>query len=337
MTEVAAVAVLGAGAWGTALSNLLARAGHVVRLWTFDAEHAQRLERERENRQFFPGVPLADGVRVTSEIERAVKAADFILIAVPSHAVRKTLTLAKPEVAPSTALVSCSKGIEEGSLMLMSEVTRDVLAPSSPARIAALSGPSFALEVARGLPTNVVVASDDAKLCQRVQMLMATERFRVYASDDTTGVEVGGALKNVIAIAAGASDGLGFGLNTRAALITRGLAEIGRLAMAKGGQLITLSGLAGLGDLILTCTGELSRNRTLGFELARGKRLTDVLRGLGAVAEGVRTAKSGFELAQALNVDLPILTEVYRVLYEDKPPAEAVRDLLSRPLRKEFG
>jgi glycerol-3-phosphate dehydrogenase (NAD(P)+) len=218
----------------------------------------------------------------------------------------------------------------------MEEVTADVLGPSVRERYSVLSGPSFAKEVAARLPTNVVVAASNEELSRTVQHRFATDRLRVYSSDDTAGVEVGGALKNVIAIAAGACDGLGFGHNTRAALITRGLAEIARIALAKGGSVLTLAGLAGMGDLVLTCTGDLSRNRTVGFEMGRGKTLEAVLHGLGHVAEGVRTAKSAHDLALRLNVELPICNEVYRVLYEGKSPLQAVSDVLTRPLKKEW-
>jgi glycerol-3-phosphate dehydrogenase (NAD(P)+) len=259
-----------------------------------------------------------------------------VLLVVPSHAYRDTLALAKPLLPEATMLVSASKGIENDSLMLMSEVIEDVLGEDVRPRCAYLSGPSFAKEVASGIPTNIVVASSNEELAARVQQIFATDRLRVYSSDDPVGVEVGGALKNVIAIAAGACDGLGFGHNTRAALITRGLAELTRLAVAKGGDVLTLAGLAGMGDLVLTCTGELSRNRTVGFEMGRGKSLPEVLSQLGAVAEGVKTAKSTYELAQKLGVELPICNEVYHVLYENKPPLQAVRDVLTRPLKKEF-
>jgi len=239
-------------------------------------------------------------------------------------------------VLPPIPVVLASKGIEKETLMLPTEIADDVLGESARGRTLALSGPSFAVEVARRLPTNVVVAAKDLDVSVDVQSRIATERLRVYSSDDPIGVQVGGALKNVIAIAAGACDGLGFGHNTRAALITRGLAEMARLALKKGGQVLTLSGLAGLGDLVLTCTGELSRNRTVGFELGRGRPLADVLAGLGHVAEGVTTAESAHRLAEKVGVELPIATEVYAVLFENKPVPEAVRDVLARPLRSEW-
>jgi glycerol-3-phosphate dehydrogenase (NAD(P)+) len=237
---------------------------------------------------------------------------------------------------PEVPLVIASKGIEAGTQLLLTEVVEDVLGPGAAARTLVLSGPSFAVEVARRLPTNVVVAARDHALSVAVQKRIATEFFRVYSSDDPAGVQVGGALKNVIAIAAGACEGLGFGHNTRAALITRGLAEMARLALAKGGNALTLAGLSGLGDLVLTATGELSRNRTVGFELGRGKKLDEVLKGLGHVAEGVPTAASAHRLAERLGVELPISSEVYRVLFEDKPVSLAVEDVLHRPLKREW-
>jgi glycerol-3-phosphate dehydrogenase (NAD(P)+) len=330
------VAVLGAGAWGTALSLLLAEKGDQTRLWTWQREHARAMAATRENREFFPGFPLTDRVTPTADLAFALAGADLAVLVVPSHAFRDTVALAQPHLSSQTALVSATKGIENDSLMLMSEILVDVLGPAAKARSTFLSGPSFAKEVAEGIPTNIVVAGYDHDLSVDVQRRFATDRFRVYSSDDPVGVEVGGALKNVIAIAAGACDGLGFGHNTRAALITRGLAEIARIAIAKGGNVLTLAGLAGMGDLVLTCTAELSRNRTVGFEMGRGARLDDVLAHLGHVAEGVRTAKSAYQLAEKLDVELPIINEVYRVLFEDKSPRQAVHDVLTRPLKKEW-
>jgi glycerol-3-phosphate dehydrogenase (NAD(P)+) len=329
------VAVLGAGAWGTALSLVLAEHEPRVALWTWQEEHAAELRRDRENRAFLPGFALPEAVLPTADLGEALADADLTLVVVPTSAYRATLERAAPLLPAGTPIVTCSKGVEAGSLMLLSEVAEDVLGSGARERTLYLSGPSFALEVARRLPTNVVLAAFSHELSKSVQTRISTERFRVYSSDDPIGVMVGGALKNVIAIAAGACDGLGFGHNTRAALITRGLAELARLAIAKGGNVLTLAGLSGLGDLVLTCTGELSRNRTVGFELGRGARLDEVLKKIGHVAEGVTTAESAYHLAQKLSVDLPISSEVYRVLYDNKPVSEAVRDVLARPLRKE--
>jgi glycerol-3-phosphate dehydrogenase (NAD(P)+) len=328
------VAVIGAGAWGTALSLVLAESGS-VRLYTWEAEHARALAADRENAAFLPGYRLPPGVEPTSELEHALSGAEVIVLALPSQAFRGLLERARPHL-PKAPLVIASKGIETGTLLLLTEVVEDVLGPEVAARTLVLSGPSFALEVARRLPTNVVVAARDHTLSVAVQKRIATEFFRVYSSDDPTGVQVGGALKNVIAIAAGACEGLGFGHNTRAALITRGLAEMARLAMAKGGNVLTLAGLSGLGDLVLTATGELSRNRTVGFELGRGRQLPDVLQGLRHVAEGVPTAECAHRLAERLGVELPISSEVYRVLFESKPVNLAVADVLHRPLKREW-
>jgi glycerol-3-phosphate dehydrogenase (NAD(P)+) len=330
------IAIIGAGAWGTAQSLVLANKGENVVLWTWQAEHCRAMQSDRENKQFFPGFRLSERVRPTSELDQALSGADIAVMVVPTAAFRETLVELRPHWAHMPLLIA-SKGVESDTLMLLSEVAEDVLGSDARSRVAVLSGPSFAKEVVLGMPTNVVVASRNFGLSTEVQQRFATERFRIYSSDDPIGVQVGGALKNVIAIAAGACDGLGFGYNTRAALITRGLAEIARVAIAKGGNVLTLAGLAGLGDLVLTCTAEVSRNRTVGFEMGKGKSLKEVLEALGHVAEGVGTAKSAYQLAQQLNVDFPICTEVYRVLYEGKSPVDAVADVLRRPLKKEWG
>ncbi|HET9958051.1 MAG TPA: NAD(P)H-dependent glycerol-3-phosphate dehydrogenase [Polyangiaceae bacterium] len=347
---MAHIAVLGAGAWGTALARHLVRqqpnasgqanpvppSPHTVRLWSWQAEHVEELLRDSENRRFFPGFDLPSAIEPTASLEHCVHGARAVLVVVPTQAVRSVLEKARASLSPDSLLILASKGIENGTSMLLSEVVVDVLGAAFQKRTVALSGPSFAQEVARGLPTNLVAAALEARAAEAAQSLIASERLRVYTSDDPVSVEVGGALKNVIAVAAGASDGLGFGHNTRAALITRGLAEMARLAVAKGGNPLSLAGLSGLGDLVLTTTASLSRNRTVGFELGRGRELEDVLRTLGHVAEGVTTARSAYDLAVRLKVDLPITTQVYRVLYEHKPVAEAVEELLQRPAGREW-
>jgi glycerol-3-phosphate dehydrogenase (NAD(P)+) len=330
------ITVLGAGAWGTALGKVLSAKGELVTIWTWPAEIAEQINEGHENRAFLPGVPLGEGLRATPNMGEALRGADLVILALPSQALRSVVREARTHIPPGAAVVSGTKGIENDSLMLMREVLIDVLGDGSEKRVAALSGPSFAKEVALGLPTALVIASSSQEVTAAVQQRCATERFRVYTSDDPIGVEVGGALKNVIAIATGASDALGYGHNARAALITRGIAEIARLTMAKGGNALTLAGLAGLGDLVLTCTGDLSRNRTVGAEMGRGKSLREVLDGLGHVAEGVTTAKSAYELSQRLGVDMPITLGVYQVLYENKPLRQAVSDLMSRQPRPEF-
>jgi glycerol-3-phosphate dehydrogenase (NAD(P)+) len=329
------LAILGAGAWGTALARLQCERGEATRLWTWQAEHAEAMQRDRVNQAFLRGFSLPAGLDVSADLELTLRGASAVILVVPTAGFRDTLERARPFIEWDATLIIASKGIEPGSLMLLSEVAEAVMGPSARDRTVVLSGPSFAKEVALGLPTSLVAAAHSRELAERVQLRLSNDRFRVYAGDDPIGVQVGGALKNVIAIAAGACDGLGFGYNTRAALITRGLAEVARLALAKGGQAHTLSGLAGLGDLVLTCTGELSRNRTLGYELGRGTGLSDALSGLGHVAEGVVTAESAYHLAERLSVELPISSEVYRVLFEQKPVPEAVRAVLSRPLTRE--
>jgi glycerol-3-phosphate dehydrogenase (NAD(P)+) len=332
---MAGFAILGAGAWGTALARVLAERGEATRLWSWQPEHARAMQRERENRAFLPGFALPESIQPSSDLEFTLRAANAVLLVVPTAAFRSTLEKARPFLASDVTLLIATKGIEPGSLMLLSEVVEAVLGAPARERTVVLSGPSFAKEVALGLPTSLVAAAHSAELATSVQQRLSSDHFRVYVGDDPIGVQVGGALKNVIAIAAGACDGLGFGFNTRAALITRGLAEVARLALAKGGHALTLAGLAGLGDLVLTCTGELSRNRTLGYELGRGKGLSEALAGLGHVAEGVFTADSAYHLAERLAVELPICGEVYRVLFEQKPVSDAVRAVLSRPLKRE--
>src|SRR3954447_3530358 len=329
-------AVLGGGAWGTAIAKVLAEKGEEVWLYTHRAELAAEIERAGENRRYLRGAALGPALHATSDLDRALHGSDLVVVAVPSNALRGVMEATRRSLPADATIVNATKGIENHSLMLMREVMIDVVGKGVESRIGILSGPSFANEVALGLPTAVVVASSSPEVAAIAQKRCANERLRVYTSDDPVGVEVGGALKNVIAIAAGACDGLGYGHNSRAALITRGLAEIVRLSMAKGGNALTLAGLAGLGDLVLTCTGELSRNRTVGVEMGRGRRLPDVLTRLGHVAEGVRTAKSAYDLGRKFNVEMPITTEVYRVLYEGKSPKQAVGDLMARALKPEF-
>jgi glycerol-3-phosphate dehydrogenase (NAD(P)+) len=330
------VAVLGAGAWGTALAKLLAEKGSDVALWARRPELADALRVSGENARYLPGVALPRNIAATHDLAAALDDAKLVVFVAPSHATREVARAAARHIPEGVAVVSATKGIENDSLMFMDEILSQELAPHSRRQLAFLSGPSFAKELAAGLPTAVVVASHHADVAAHAMRLFHTPYLRTYASDDVAGVECGGALKNVIAIAAGAVDGMGFGHNTRAALITRGLAELARLAMARGGSALTLAGLAGLGDLVLTCTGELSRNRTVGYEMGRGRKLVDVLANLGHVAEGVKTAKSAFELARKAGVEMPITQAVYSVLYEDKPVQQAVSELMSRELGYEF-
>ncbi|HSN98874.1 MAG TPA: NAD(P)H-dependent glycerol-3-phosphate dehydrogenase [Candidatus Nanopelagicales bacterium] len=328
-------AVLGAGAWGTALAKVLADKGNEVAVWAHRPELAEQIQRDRVNARYLPNATLPPTLRATADLEEALGGAELVVVVIPSHALRGTVREARRYLPTGALICSATKGIENDSLMLMSETLVDELGPEVEPRLTYLSGPSFAKEVAAGQPTAVVVAGQSEAETHAVQRSFATDRLRVYSSSDVVGVEIGGALKNVVAIAAGAADGLGFGHNARAGLITRGLAEIARVAMVKGANPLTLAGLSGMGDLVLTCTGELSRNRTVGFEMGRGRTLEDVLATLGHVAEGVKTAKSAYELGQKLNVEMPITCEVYRALYEGKSPRQAVVDLMNRALTRE--
>lgn len=332
------IAILGGGSWGTALALLAARNGLAVRVWEFNRELAGRVRTTRENPDFLPGITIPDEVTITSELAAAVTHADCILVAVPSHVVREVTGGLAACSCTDTIIVSCSKGIENDSLKPVTEVIAEML-PSLPAgRIAVLSGPSHAEEVARSVPTAVTVASRDSDTAGTVQALLMSPAFRVYTSPDVTGVELGGALKNVIAVAAGIIDGVGGGDNTKAALMTRGIVEITRLGTAMGADPLTFAGLSGMGDLIVTCMSRHSRNRHLGEQIGRGKTLMQVLADMVQVAEGVRTAKSVHSLSQQLGVQMPISAEVYKVLFEDKPAKEAVHDLMTRdPKQEDWG
>ena len=332
---MASVAMLGAGSWGTALAIHLARLGHGVRLWARSAEVVAGLRRDRVHRSH-PAVELPRSLDVTDDLVAACDRADAVVMACPSHAMRAVAGAITQHVAPSALVVSTAKGIEADSRLTMSAVLEDVLGTPMARRVAVLSGPSFAREVAQAMPTAVTAASRDIGAAEELQSLFNGPSFRVYTSTDTVGVEIGGAVKNVIAVAAGVSDGLGFGSNTRAALITRGLAEISRLAMRLGAERATLAGLAGLGDLVLTCTGELSRNRQVGLGLGRGMTLEAVLAGMSEVAEGVRNTLSVRELAASAGVEMPITQQMYLLLYEKKDPRQAVVDLMSRRLKHEL-
>ena len=327
------VAVLGAGGWGTALAIHLGRLGKPVHLWGRDPVRVARLREARRNETYLPGVPLPPSVAPTTSLAEAVGATDCVVWAVPSHGTRALLRQVAPLLRPDATIVSGTKGFELGTLNRMSEVIEQELGGAR--RVAVLSGPSFAAEVARGAPTVVLVASRRPEVAAMVQEEFRASYFRLYASDDVTGVEVGGAMKNVIAIAAGVVEGLGLGPNALAALITRGLAEISRLACALGGRRETLAGLSGLGDLILTCTGELSRNRRVGVELGRGRPLAEILTSLQAVAEGVKTTEATLELGRRHQVDLPISTQMGEVLAGRTPARSAVEELMLRRQRSE--
>ncbi|MGE0786966.1 MAG: NAD(P)H-dependent glycerol-3-phosphate dehydrogenase [Sandaracinaceae bacterium] len=328
-------AVLGAGSWGTALAKLLAENGHDVRLWCRRAEQAEAIDAARENKDYLPDFELPPNLTTTHELERALGGAKLILSVVPTHGLRAVIEQAAPMIAEGTPILSCTKGIENGTLMMVSQIFESLLPESLHPSLTYLAGPSFAREVAARMPTAVTVAGKHEASAHRVQHLLRNQTFRVYTTDDVVGAEIGGALKNVIAIAAGVGDGLGFGHNSRAALITRGLAEIGRLASALGAHPMTVNGLAGMGDLVLTCTGDLSRNRKVGLALGSGKKLQEILDSMNMVAEGVRTTKSAHELSAKHDVEMPITDAMYRIMYEEQPPATAVAQLMLRRSRPE--
>lgn len=333
---MAKIGVIGAGAWGTALAMQSARAGHEVVIWTFEPELAAAMNATRQNDLYLAGERLPEGVRATRELSDACGGAELVVFATPSKHLRATSERAAPHLPAGAVACVVSKGIESPGLALMTEVLAETLAELPRERISVLSGPSFAKEVARSLPTDVVVASPGCAAAEEVQRLLHFGVFRVYASDDVVGVQLGGALKNVIAIAAGAVDELGLGANASAALITRGLAEITRLGVARGADPLTFLGLAGMGDLVLTCSSDLSRNRTLGRRIARGEKARDILASTRTVAEGFFAAKTAWELSRSLNVDMPITSQVHDVLYEGKTILQAVQELMRRGFKSEF-
>ena len=324
--------VVGAGAWGTALANVLAANGHRVALWAREPDVVEAINRDRENRRFLPGVCVADAVVATGRIDDALGGAELVIYVAPSHALREVVESGARSVRADAVLVVASKGIERGSLEIMSDVVADTLPSHS---VVALSGPTFAAEVAKGQPTAVVAASTHAAAAECVQRALSSDVFRVYTHDDVIGVELGGALKNVMAVATGIADGLGLGFNSRAALITRGLAEMTRLGVALGARQATFAGLAGLGDLVLTCTGALSRNRALGIEIGKGSTLEQALAGKDTVAEGVLNTISARALAEREGVDMPIVHAVHRILFENQPARLAIAELMTRELRSE--
>lgn len=328
------IAVIGAGSWGTALAIVAARNQHHVVLWAREPEVASSVNQAYRNPLYLSDFDL-ENIRATTNIEEAIDAADFALLVVPSHAMREIISRLRPSLNNKIVLVSAAKGVENSTLMRMEEVVADVLRESFQPRYVALSGPSFAREVAEGDPTAIVAASSDRNASELVQLSLSSSVFRVYTNTDVVGTELGGAVKNVVAIAAGVVRGLGFGTNAVAAIITRGLAEMTRLALAQGARVETMAGLAGLGDLVLTCTGELSRNRHVGVELGRGRKLEEILGGMREVAEGVKTTRSIFELGRRLEIEMPITASIHALLYEDKPALDAANELMGRPLKRE--
>jgi len=330
------IGVVGGGSWGTALANLLGNKGYAVDFWVFEEEVRSQILTYRENRVFLPGIPLSERLTPTRDLKQAVSGKDLVLMVVPSHLMREVSQRMARDVPDSALIVSASKGIENRTHLTMSKVLLQTLPHISEARIAVLSGPSFAKEVALECPTVVTVASKDSLSAMMVQHVFATPAFRVYTHEDVIGVELGGSVKNVIAIAAGIIDGLGLGLNTRAALITRGLAEIRRMGLKLGANPHTFAGLAGVGDLVLTCTGDLSRNHTVGRKIGEGRSLADILSETRTVAEGVKTAESVYNLSCELGVEMPISHAVFYILYEGLSPKEAVYQLMTRDLKHEI-
>ncbi len=333
------IAIIGGGAWGTGLAVVLGRKGtHRVRLWAHETDVCESIARKRVNERFLPGRQIPDSVTASNDLSSILKGAQIVLSVMPSQHCRALFERMRTLIEPQATVVSATKGLEERSLQRMTEVIADVLKPEggSPHAIGALSGPSFAQEVARGDPTAVTIASRDTTLLRVIQHEFSDATFRVYTNNDVIGVELGGALKNIIAIAAGIADGLGFGHNSAAALITRGLAEMTRLVVACGGRAETMAGLAGLGDLVLTCTGGLSRNRSVGVELGRGKKLPEIITGMhGMVAEGVFTTTAAVGLARARGVEMPITEQMHAILHEGKSPREAIQHLMARTGKSE--
>lgn len=329
------IAVIGGGSWGTALADVLARNGHDTALWIYEQDLAREMAANRINTLYLPGITLHPALCCTSNLSEALADRTMVLLVTPVQVMRSVLSQAAALIGPDTVIVNASKGIELKTLHTVSQICTETLGEESLNRYVALSGPTFAREVAAGLPSLIVAASRDESCARRVQGVFSNPTFRAYTNSDVTGVELGGAVKNVIAIAAGICDGLGFGHNARAALITRGLAEMNRLGVAMGAQPGTFAGLAGMGDLVLTCTGDLSRNRTVGFKLGQGRRLAEILAEMRMVAEGVKTAESVYQLACRLGVEMPIVEKAYQILHEDKPAREAVTELMARDLKSE--
>jgi glycerol-3-phosphate dehydrogenase (NAD(P)+) len=329
------IAVVGAGSYGTCLAICFGRGGHRVELWCRDADKAKTIDEARENVAYLPGHKLPDTVRVTSDLDHALRGKQFVVGVTPSHAIRDVLGGAAGALDPDTIVINASKGLEESSLSTIDRVYREIFPARIAARATYLSGPTFAAEIAAGLPAAIVLAGYSHETTVQAQAALRALHFRIYTTDDVLGVLVGGALKNVIAIGAGMSDGLGFGSNTRVALITRGLAEITRIGVALGANAQTFAGLSGVGDLVLTCSGDASRNRRVGLALGQGRAMADILAEMKQIAEGVKTAKVAHALAHRIDVDAPIIDAMYKVIHENLPAREAVAQLLSRPMRHE--
>ena len=328
------IGVIGAGSWGTALSLLLAGKGYQVDLWVYEKDLCDSMNRERENRVYLPGFKLPDGIRSSASLQEVVANKKILLVVAPTHVLRSTVSSAKEYIDPDCLIINASKGIENDSLLPIHKVIEEILPGFD--SLAVLSGPTFAKEVAQGAPSAIVAAAHQQKTAERVQAIFGTDKMKVFTSTDLMGVEIGGALKNVIAIATGISDGLKLGFNTRAALINRGLVEITRIGTAMGARPETFSGLSGMGDLVLTCTGDLSRNRTVGLKLGEGLKLDEITASMKMVAEGVRTVTSAYQLKNKFDIQASIIEETYLVLHEGKSPQAAMRDLMNVETTSEF-
>ena len=335
MTKSDRIAVIGGGSWGTALASRLASNGHDTLLWAYETELVAEINSSHTNSPYLPGINLHPALVSTGNLQEAVRCRSIILLVTPVQVMRGVLKQLAPVVPADAIIANASKGIELETLLTVSQICRELLGDDALYRYVALSGPTFAREVAQELPSLIVAASHNEASAQRVQAAFSCKALRVYTNSDVIGVELGGAVKNVIAIAAGICDGLGFGHNARAALITRGLAEMNRLGLAMGAQAATFAGLAGMGDLVLTCTGDLSRNRTVGFKLGQGQRLSEILAEMRMVAEGVKSAESVYHLSRRLGVEMPIVENTYQILHKDKPAREAVTELMARDLKAE--
>ncbi len=329
------IGVIGAGSWGTSLALLLAEKEYSVKLWGFNKDHLKQLEIDRENRKYIPGIIFPETLSVCYSLQETIENADLVLMVVPSHGYRSVFTRLAPFLKKTTAVVSAVKGIENDTLCTMFEIMEEITGADSGYEFGVLSGPSFAKEVANKIPTAVTVGFHNIETAKKIQKIFNTDYFRVYRSTDVQGLEISGSYKNVIAIGAGICDGLGYGLNTRAALITRGIAEIQRLGIKMGAKSATFAGLSGIGDLLLTCTGELSRNRNVGLQLGKGHSIEKIEKEMFMVAEGVKTTRSIYDLARKFEVETPILDQVYAIIYENKSATSAVKDLLSRELKPE--
>ncbi len=329
------VAILGVGTYGMALAHLIGNKGYDVTVWSHDQDIADYINKNHQNNRYLQDIPLPGKVYATCSLEKTISQCQFLLVAIPTHFIRSILIQIADKIDPQTIIINAAKGIENQTLLTISEIFLELLPTDLHNRLAYLSGPSFAIELAQKQPTAMSVASQSPLIAETVQKLFSTDYLRLYTSDDVMGIELCGALKNIIAIAAGIVDGLNLGHNSRAALITRGLAEITRLGVKKQANPLTFLGLAGIGDLVLTCTGDLSRNRFVGKELAKGRKIADIVSEMTMIAEGVKTSKSAYDLSKKLNVEMPISEQVYRILYEDLPPKKAVVELMTRDLKSE--